>query len=129
MYIFYFLHLGDIVPVSDGSDTNPNRKGRPKGRGRAINIRPPRKTFTVAASVKTGLGFSEFLETLESALSLLLKPISVFVPVSTISFILYVLFCFIYCFVFFCIVICFLELCVAVYQIVLNHPVLLYCVY
>ena len=44
-------------------------------------IRPARKTFTVAASVKTGLGFDDFLESLESALSLLLKPISVFVPV------------------------------------------------
>ena len=48
-----------------------------------------RKTFTVAASVKTGLGFSEFLETLESALSLLLKPISVFVPVRSCDVILW----------------------------------------
>ena len=52
-----------------------------------------RKTFTVAASVKSGLGFSEFLETLESALSLLLKPISVFVPVSTYSRLCFYLFC------------------------------------
>ena len=52
-----------------------------------------RKTFTVAASVKSGLGFSEFLETLESALSLLLKPISVFVPVSTYTHLCFYLFC------------------------------------
>ena len=47
-------------------------------------IRPSRKTFTVAASAKTGTGFDDFLETLESALSLLLKPISVFIPVSVV---------------------------------------------
>ena len=35
--------------------------------------RAPRKTFTVAASVKTGLGFDDFLGALEAALSLRLK--------------------------------------------------------
>jgi hypothetical protein len=45
-------------------------------------VRPSRKTFVVAASAKTGIGFDDFLETLESALSLLLKPTQVFIPVS-----------------------------------------------
>jgi GTP-binding protein HflX len=44
--------------------------------------RLPRKTFTVAASVKTGLGFDDFLSTLVDALSLRLKEVEVFVPYS-----------------------------------------------
>ena len=47
----------------------------------------------------TGLGFDDFLESLESALSLLLKPIRVFVPFDKVkmmqcSIMLYHLFCF-----------------------------------
>ena len=41
-----------------------------------------RKVFTVAASVKTDLGFDDFTSTLEDALSLLLKQIEVFIPFS-----------------------------------------------
>ena len=41
-----------------------------------------RKVFTVAASVKTGLGFDDFTATLEDALNLLLRKIHVFIPFS-----------------------------------------------
>jgi len=42
--------------------------------------RPNRTIFTVAASAKSGLGFSDFLDTLGDTLSLFLKPIELFVP-------------------------------------------------
>jgi 50S ribosomal subunit-associated GTPase HflX len=42
--------------------------------------RADRRIFTVAASALTGVGFDDFLATLEDALSLLLKSIDVFIP-------------------------------------------------
>ena len=51
-----------------------------KAKVRKSYPRQKRKTFYVAASVKTGLGFDDFISTLEDALSLLLKKINVFIP-------------------------------------------------
>lgn len=42
--------------------------------------RPERKIFTVAASALTGVGFDDFLLTIDDALSLLLRSIEVFIP-------------------------------------------------
>ena len=53
-----------------------------KSKFRKIFPRQKRKTYYVAASVKTGLGFDDFIATLEDALSLLLKKINVFIPYS-----------------------------------------------
>lgn len=44
------------------------------------SFRPQRRIFTVAASALTGLGFDDFLSTLEDSLSLLLRPTEVFIP-------------------------------------------------
>ena len=38
------------------------------------------KVFSVAASVKTGIGFDDFTSVLEDALNLLLQKIEVFIP-------------------------------------------------
>jgi len=48
--------------------------------GKLTAPRPNRKIFYVAASAKTGLGFDDFVSTLEDALSLRLKKIDVFIP-------------------------------------------------
>lgn len=58
--------------VLPAKNPNGNRKVR----------RTTRKTFTVAASLKTGLGFDDFIDSLVDALSLRLKEIEVFIPYS-----------------------------------------------
>lgn len=86
--------VGDSAPVlvssSPGSDSVSDAEGsdryytvtarNPNGNRRVRRL--PRKTFTVAASAKTGLGFDDFLSTLVDALSLRLKEVEVFVPYS-----------------------------------------------
>lgn len=58
--------------ASPSPPPTPPKKARKTPPSRTV-LRAPRKTFTVAASVKSGLGFDDFLGALEAALSLRLK--------------------------------------------------------
>ena len=60
------------APAPADQSTPTPKRSRKSPAGRTVT-RAPRKTFTVAASVKTGLGFDDFLGALEAALSLRLK--------------------------------------------------------
>ena len=67
----------NTLPKEENQFTSPSTL---KAKIRKTYPRQKRKTFYVAASVKNGLGFDDFISTLEDALSLLLKKINVFVP-------------------------------------------------
>jgi len=70
---------GGQVDYDSSASSQESRSSR-VGRGRTRAPRINRKTFTVAASVKTGLGFDDFVGTLIDALSLRLREIEVMVP-------------------------------------------------
>ena len=65
--------------VDDNRHDERNNKANTSS-SRYGSARPGRKIFTVAASALTGVGFDDFIGTMEDALSLLLKPIEVFIP-------------------------------------------------
>lgn len=60
--------------------TSPAQSSQKKSRNSLSSFRAQRKIFTVAASALTGVGFEDFMATLEDALSLLLRPMEVFIP-------------------------------------------------
>ena len=78
-------YISDTSNSTRSDKENENQYSSPnilKSKFRKIYPRQKRKTYYVAASVKTGLGFDDFIATLEDALSLLLKKINVFIPYS-----------------------------------------------
>jgi len=66
-------HGDDSSAHAPADPPTPTPKRSRKSPASRTVTRAPRKTFTVAASVKTGLGFDDFLGALEAALSLRLK--------------------------------------------------------